>query len=436
MRRFWKPVSILLCTVLLAAAPAEAFATETGKSASDYKEEIQTKKDEIEQNKQKIENSSSRIDAMEQNVATLDSEKKELQAVKDDLSEVVEELDGQLMEVQDSLTEIAKKIEKNEKRIEKTKEELQTAETNEIEQYISMKQRIKFMYEKGNNAYISILFGAENLSEMLNKAEYVEELAAYDREMLEVFSQIKNEVSNLKRRLESEEKSLEEAKYEAIVKSEHMNNLINEKNSQIEKFEEDISAKSDAIKEYEDMIAQQNAVIASLEASILQAEKEAQALEKELEESGLSDNDMDSSSEKTSTVQSKVYNGPFCHPAPSYTRVSDDYGNRIHPILGVQQFHNGVDFAAPGGSPILAAQSGTVIAASYSSTMGNYIMINHGGGLITIYMHASALYVSSGQTVTKGQKIAAVGTTGRSTGNHLHFSVRLNGSYVSPWGYL
>ena len=92
--------------------------------------------------------------------------------------------------------------------------------------------------------------------------------------------------------------------------------------------------------------------------------------------------------------------------------------------------------AAPGGSPILAAYDGKVVAAAYNASMGNYIMINHGGGLYTIYMHASALYVSTGETVTRGQKIAAVGTTGRSTGNHLHFSVRKDGAYVSPWNYL
>ena len=126
----------------------------------------------------------------------------------------------------------------------------------------------------------------------------------------------------------------------------------------------------------------------------------------------------------------------FKWPAPSYTRISDDYGNRIHPILGVQQFHNGVDMAAPGGSPILAAYDGKVVASAYNASMGNYIMINHGDGLYTIYMHASALYVSTGDTVTRGQKIAAVGTTGRSTGNHLHFSVRKDGAYVSPWNYL
>ena len=128
--------------------------------------------------------------------------------------------------------------------------------------------------------------------------------------------------------------------------------------------------------------------------------------------------------------------GVFKWPAPSYTRISDDYGARIHPILKTQQFHNGVDMAAPSGSPILAAYDGEVIAATYNGSMGNYVMIDHGDNLYTIYMHASALYVSKGQTVARGEKIAAVGSTGRSTGPHLHFSVRLNGSYVSPWNYL
>ena len=140
---------------------------------------------------------------------------------------------------------------------------------------------------------------------------------------------------------------------------------------------------------------------------------------------------------KLAAEQGRRYDGGiFTWPAPSYTRISDDYGTRIHPILGVQQFHNGIDMAAPGGSPILAAYDGTVVAAAYSNSMGNYIMIDHGDSLYTIYMHASALYVSKGQEVSKGQKIAAVGSTGRSTGNHLHFSVRKNGSYVSPWSYL
>ena len=380
--------------------------------------------------------SESKVDMMEEAVAGLNSEKKELQVAKNELSETVEALDAQLTNVQEVLVELGEDIDRKTKQVENIKNRLREAEANQDEQYASMKQRIKFMYEKGDTAYITMVFGAQNLTDMLNKAEYIEEVSAYDRQLLNEYTETKYRVINLKDKLEVEQASLLETQEQAEIQEYQMSMLIDQKNGEIEKYESEISTKEGAIKEYEAMIASQNATIAALEASILQAEREADALQKELEESGLSDNDIDSSSSSKPVTTQQVFSGPFCMPAPSYTRVSDDYGNRIHPILGVKQFHNGIDFAAPGGSPILAAQSGTVIAAAYSSTMGNYIMINHGGGVITIYMHASALYVSAGQTVTKGQKIAAVGTTGRSMGNHLHFSVRVNGSYVSPWSYL
>ncbi len=434
MKNIWKTVSVLLCTVLLISAPVQVYATE--KTAADYKEEIRERKEKAEEQKQEIQTSESKVDMMEDAVAGLNSEKKELQVAKDELSDTVEQLDAQLTNVQEVLTQLEEDIDRKTKQVENIKNRLREAEANQDEQYASMKQRIKFMYEKGDTAYITMVFGAQNLTDMLNKAEYIEEVSAYDRQLLNEYTETKYRVINLKDKLEVEQASLLETQEQAEIQEYQMSMLIDQKNGEIEKYESEISTKEDAIKEYEAMIASQNATIAALEASILKAEREAEALQKELEESGLSDNDIDSSSSSKPVTTQQVFSGPFCMPAPSYTRVSDDYGNRIHPILGVKQFHNGIDFAAPGGSPILAAQSGTVIAAAYSSTMGNYIMINHGGGVITIYMHASALYVSAGQTVTKGQKIAAVGSTGRSTGNHLHFSVRVNGSYVSPWSYL
>ena len=434
MKNIWKTVRVLLCTVLLISAPAQVYATE--KTAADYKEEIRERKEKAEEQKQEIQTSESKVDMMEDAVAGLNSEKKELQVAKDELSDTVEQLDAQLTNVQEVLTQLEEDIDRKTKQVENIKNRLREAEANQDEQYASMKQRIKFMYEKGDTAYITMVFGAQNLTDMLNKAEYIEEVSAYDRQLLNEYTETKYRVINLKDKLEVEQASLLETQEQAEIQEYQMSMLIDQKNGEIEKYESEISTKEDAIKEYEAMIASQNATIAALEASILKAEREAEALQKELEESGLSDNDIDSSSSSKPVTTQQVFSGPFCMPAPSYTRVSDDYGNRIHPILGVKQFHNGIDFAAPGGSPILAAQSGTVIAAAYSSTMGNYIMINHGGGVITIYMHASALYVSAGQTVTKGQKIAAVGSTGRSTGNHLHFSVRVNGSYVSPWSYL
>ena len=213
--------------------------------------------------------------------------------------------------------------------------------------------------------------------------------------------------------LEEEEEVLHQAEESLQKEQASVNTLISEKEKQIVAYEGDISNQEAAIAEYEAQIAAEDAEIAALEKAV-EADRAKLAEENRVKYDG----------------------GMFQMPCPSYKRISDDYGNRMHPTLGVEKFHNGVDFAAPSGSPILAAYDGRVVAATYNSSMGNYVMIDHGDGLYTIYMHASKLYVSSGQTVTKGEQIAAVGSTGRSTGPHLHFSVRLNGSYVSPWNYL
>ena len=190
---------------------------------------------------------------------------------------------------------------------------------------------------------------------------------------------------------------------------------IAQKEQDIIAYETDINNKESAIKEYQEEIKAQDEEIEALEAAIAEEKK------KILESSG----------------DILTYDGGvFKFPLASYTRVSDDYGMRIHPTLGVPQFHNGVDFASPKGTAIYAAYDGKVVAASYSSTMGNYVMIDHGDQLYTIYMHASALYVKKDAIVVRGETIAAVGSTGRSTGNHLHFSVRKDGAYVSPWNYL
>lgn len=191
--------------------------------------------------------------------------------------------------------------------------------------------------------------------------------------------------------------------------------LIAAKEQAIREYDSNISNKDAAIREYEADVKEQNEIIETLEKAIAEEKR------KLLAESG-------------SVI---IYDGgQFKFPLASYTRISSEYGNRIHPTLGVQKFHNGVDFAAPTGTAIYAAYDGKVVAAAYSSSMGNYVMIDHGSGLYTIYMHASKLYVSAGAVVVRGETIAAVGSTGRSTGPHLHFSVRLNGAYTSPWNYL
>ena len=347
-------------------------------------------KESIAQKEKQIQDAKSQRQALQGSLTDLQNLKKSLEVSKNNLNAYIAKLDSSLDSIQAKIDSLNQQIEKKKEQIEETRMELEEAERERDEQYAAMKQRIRFMFEKGDTMPIEALMKAGNFSDFLNKVEFIRLLSSYDRHKLEEFKQ--------------------EAK---LAEVNNLQALISAKNQEVFGISADIHDKEAAIKAYEADIAQQNAEIAALE-KMVAAERAQLAAENR-----------------------KTYDGGmFAWPCPSYTRVSSDYGTRIHPILHIERFHNGIDLAAPGGSPILAAYSGRVVAAAYSSSMGNYVMIDHGSGLYTIYMHASALSVSAGQEVQKGQQIGAVGSTGRSTGNHLHFSVRLNGSYVSPWNYL
>lgn len=398
----WKKVICLLIGVVIIFSYAEPT------QAALTNDSIRQKEAEIEAAKKEVSNlKSSKTD--------VEKLKKELEQSKNDLTSYVTQLDKQLSGIQDKIQQYNTMITEKEEEIEETSRELEEAIRQQEEQYEAMKKRIKFMYEKGDTFYLELLFTSGGFADMTNKADYIESLSRYDRNKLEEYVETKELVQLCKEELEAEKEVLDEAKVAVEEEEASVSALIDQKEQQIITVTSDISTKEAAIKEYEAMIAQENSEIAALEKAV--AEEKAR-LEAE-------------------NAQARIYNGGmFAWPCPGYKRISDNYGNRIHPILGVQQFHNGVDMAAPGGTAILAAYDGDVVGAAYNGSMGNYIMIDHGSGLYTIYMHCSALYVSKGQTVTKGQNIAAVGSTGRSTGNHLHFSVRLNGNYVSPWNYL
>lgn len=369
----------------------------------------------IREKEREIEKAKEQVSGLKSSLTDVEKLKKELEQSKNDLTAFVSKLDGQLADIQDKIAQYNTMITDKEREIEETMRDLDEAQTRQERQYAAMKKRIQFMYERSDSFYLETLFGSNSIAGIVNRADYIEALSRYDREKLDEYVETRKYVELCKEELETEKQLLDEAKLAVEQEEENVNTLIGEKEAQIVSVSGDIANKEAAIKEYEDMIAQENAEIAALEKAV--AEEKAR-LEAE-------------------NAQARIYNGGlFAWPCPGYKRISDEYGNRMHPILGVEKFHNGLDMAASSGTPILAAYDGDVVAADYSSSMGNYIMINHGSGLYTIYMHCSALYVSKGQTVYKGQNIAAVGSTGRSTGPHLHFSVRLNGNYVSPWNYL
>ncbi len=401
----WKRVFCVLLSVLFCFAAGEPYQG-TVYASELTNESIKQKEDEIKKAKEEKK-------AMQNSLTNVKDLKKKLEASKSNLANYIAELDENLAEIQAKIAELKTQISDKETEITEKQKELEEAIAVQEAQYEAMKERIKFMYEKGDTLYLELVFASESFGEMLNKAEYIEMLSAYDRKMLDEYVAYAEYVALCKESLEEEKGVLEETKKTVEAEEAALNELIGEKEQEINAVTNDIKNKEAAIAECEADIAAQNETISALEKAIAEEKK------------------------KLAQDQGRKYDGGmFTWPAPSYTRISDDYGYRIHPILKVKQFHNGLDMAAPGGSPILAAYDGTVVASSYSSSMGNYIMIDHGDSLYTIYMHASALYVQKGAEVSKGQKIAAVGTTGRSTGNHLHFSVRLNGNYVSPWNYL
>ncbi len=402
-KKFKKIAGVTLCLalVLFCAVPGPSVQAVTSESIREKEREIEKAKEQVS--------------GLKSSLTDVEKLKKELEQSKNDLTAFVQQLDGQLADIQENIKKYNTMISEKEKEIEETARDLDEAQARQEQQYAAMKKRIQFMYERSDSFYMETLFGSNSIAGIVNRADYIEALSRYDRDKLNEYVETRKYVELCKEELEVEKQLLDEAR-EAVEQEEaNVNSLIGEKEAQIVSVSGDIANKEAAIKEYEDMIAQENAEIAALEKAV--AEEKAR-LEAE-------------------NAKARVYNGGmFAWPCPSYKRISDEYGNRIHPILGTQQFHNGLDMAAASGSAILAAYDGDVVAAAYSSSMGNYIMIDHGSGLYTIYMHCSALYVSKGQTVSKGQNIAAVGSTGRSTGPHLHFSVRLNGSYVSPWNYL
>ena len=341
--------------------------------------------------------------------------KESLEAQKSDLNAYIIQLDRELTTIIDNIDALETQIAEKETQIVETQAELQSAKETEAEQYANMVERIRYIYEHGEESYIEILFSGTSFSDMLNKVEYLEQISAYDKNMLDQYILNRQLIEVLEQQLLTDKALLEETKAGKESEQAALEDLIADKEATILEYERDIAIKEDSIEAYEADIREETEIIEALEAAI--AEEKRRLIEQ---------------NQKLLTYDG----GQFKFPLAYYTRLSSEYGWRMHPTLHVEKFHNGIDLASPTGTDIYAAYDGKVVAAAYSSSMGNYVMIDHGDELYTIYMHASKLYVSAGDVVVKGETIAAVGSTGRSTGPHLHFGVRLNGQYVSPWNYL
>ena len=365
----------------------------------------------IREKQEQISKAEKEKNGLKKNLSDVQGIKKSLESKKKDLNNYIAELDDQIAQIEQRMNDLKEQITTKEAEIAETQAQVEEALAREKGQMDSMIVRAQQMYEKKSNLMSDLLLSASGIGDFLNRAEFMEKLVNYDKEQWTNFQNYRKYVELCERQLELEKEILDQTKENVQLEQNTLEIFMEQKKRDIEAYQSDIENKEKAIEEYEAMIKQQDEEIKALELAI-EADR------------------------KRLSVMRTYDGGTFQFPLASYTRVSDPYGWRIHPILKVKQFHNGVDLAAPKGTAIYAAYNGVVVAAAYSPTMGNYVMIDHGDNLYTIYMHASTLKVQTNAVVSKGDTIALVGSTGRSTGNHLHFSVRKDGEYVSPMDYI
>ena len=366
---------------------------------SDLEDKKQDTLDKIKDIKSDISDVKKKISDLKNSKSNLETYISKLDTEANDLAKQIDRLNGDIAAKKEEITAAEGELE----------EAVETA----AQQYEDMKKRIQYLYENGNPSYLELLLTSESMADFLNKSSYAEQMTAYDRNMLEEYIAQKQAVEEKKKELESEKEELDAMAGAASEQKKTVDALIKTKTAQIQSYQDQIDSENSNAEEYKADLAKQQKLLDQIEQQIAAAAAaNAQA----------SDGDGGASG--------------FVWPCPSSRRITSGFGNRAQPTAGASTNHKGIDIGASYGASIVAAASGRVTTAAYSSSAGNYIVISHGNSLSTVYMHCSALYVSAGQTVSAGQAIAAVGSTGYSTGNHLHFGVIKNGSYVNPTAYV
>ena len=371
------------------------------------------------------------IPAQASSISETQKKGEELQSQKDSAEAEKAALTKQLNDLIDEMDKTTEDINTKQEEIDAKETELIQAQIDENNQYESMKKRIKYMYENGNTQYIEVLLESKSIGEFLNNAEYIAQISDYDRQMLKEFQQTVQDVDDQKTALETEKAELETLQTQLQDKQNEVSTLISEKADLIGDLETAIGENAAKLQALQEEAARQARV-----------QQEAAAAASGNNSSGSSGGGSASGGSSSGGGRSSPVapitpcgSGRLSNPCPS-AYISSEFGGRTSPGGIGSTNHKGRDYAAGTGSPIYASASGTVTTVSYNVARGNYVVINHGNGLSTLYQHCSATYVSAGQSGSAGQNIAAVGTTGYSTGPHLHFEVWVNGTPVDPRLYL
>lgn len=355
------------------------------KSVNELKNELSQSQKKTEETKKQIQNKQAEKNSQKAKKDALDVEIAGLQSDIDKIQSVIDEKNAEIDAKNNEIAALDEEIKATDKRL---------------------KKRMKVIYESGTESYLELILKSTGIADLFTRIAVVESILKHDNTIMDNYRAQITEINAAKEIVENEKNEQVEAQ-----------NILAEKQNQIKAKQQENQKIIDALNKDINELKKQEAA----------QEAAAKELQNQI-----------NAALKSSSQQSVKYsgNGKFGFPLTSYTRVSSKYGYRIHPITGTKKLHSGIDYAAPYGTSILAAEDGVVLTSGWNSGYGYCVTINHGGGYVTLYGHCSSLLVNAGQTVTKGQTIAKVGSTGNSTGNHLHFEVRINGNTVNPEGYL
>ena len=321
---------------------------------------------------------------------------------KEDIMKEIEKLDRQIDGANVSIEKLDKQVDELNSDISKKEAELQKAEDEMKRLEELLRVRLVALYKSGEVSYIEVLLDSESVMDFFARYQVVEQIMEYDKELLNSASVAKEKIEKAKLVLESSKERIERAREEKSLVKRNLDTYKGDRNLILRRltYEE---------KELENVIDQ------------------------ELRES----DELNNKIRKLQEGSKRVYTGgAFTWPIEGWSRISSYFGYRIHPILKKKKMHTGVDLGAEYGTSIVAASDGTVMLADWNGGYGKTVIVDHGSGKSTLYGHASRILVAEGQEVKAGQKIAEVGSTGMSTGPHLHFEVREHGSPVDPLKYI
>ncbi len=416
-------LSILLIVALLISLPLPTYAS----TVSEQKDKLDNVKDKLQETNQKLNNNRKTQKTLEQQ---LEQVKQELQEKEKELSKIEQEL----TEKQTLLSKVTNELNLAEEELEKAKDDLEHAR-QELEKAIQdtkdhedlMADRLRAMYMNKNTSYLELLFESKSLNDFFAKVDMIKKMVTYDNQVYEELQSCRDQIEDKKDDCEEKASNIEQKRNDIRLKKIELEDQTQKINS----VKVRVSRQKESIKVSQEEKNRLKKELEKEEARLARELDELERLSKEIEKKI-----------KELTANSKlVYlGGVMAWPVPYTTRVTSEYGLRLHPIYKVYKWHTGIDIAAQGiaGQPAVAAADGVVIVAEHQdrSGYGKYVIIDHGSGIATLYAHASSVLVTAGQKVTKGTPVIRIGTSGTSTGYHLHFEVRKNGQHTNPWPYL